>query len=104
MKPKAASSGGKHPDNVVDGVYEGTRFLGETVVHGIAGLIGNPYRGAKTGTISGVSKGVASGVTGFLTAPFVGALGFIAKTADGIGATTKYLELGVFDAKCRPAR
>ena len=104
LKPKSASSDGRYPDNAIDGVYEGTKFLGQTVAHGMAGLIGNPYRGAKTGTALGLAKGVASGVTGLVTAPLVGALGFVAKTADGMGATTKYLELGVIDSRCRPAR
>ncbi|KAL7543622.1 LOW QUALITY PROTEIN: hypothetical protein ACHAXR_013206 [Thalassiosira sp. AJA248-18] len=104
LKPKSAASDGNNPDNVIDGVAQGTKFLGQTVAHGIAGLVGNPYRGAKTGTATGVAKGVASGVAGLVTAPFIGALGFVAKTADGIGATTEYLELGVIEARCRPAR
>jgi len=104
LKPKSASSDGRHPDNAVDGVVQGTKYLGQAVAHGVAGLIGNPYRGAKTGTVTGVAKGVASGVTGLVAAPLVGALGFIAKTADGAGATTKYLDKGVIEARCRPAR
>jgi len=132
LKPKAAASDGKHPEHAVDGIVQGTTFLGKTVIAGVAGLVGNPYRGAKTGGATGVAKGVASGVTGesnavcvefiswtncnstnslmpthvpgLVVAPFVGALGFIAKTADGMGATTKMLELGVIEARCRPAR
>ena len=104
LKPKSAASDGRHPDNAVDGVVQGTKFFGKTVVHGIAGVVGNPYRGAKTGTAAGVAKGVASGATGLLVSPFVGALGFVAKTADGIGSTTNLLELGHIDARCRPAR
>ncbi len=71
LKPKAAV-GGNAPENAGVGVVEGVDFLGRTVVHGVAGLIGNPYRGAKTGTVSGFAKGVASGVTGLVVAPFVG--------------------------------
>lgn len=104
LKPKSASSDGKHPDNAIEGVVEGTKFLGQTVAHGIAGLVGNPYRGVQTGTATGVAKGMVSGVTGLVAAPVIGALGFVAKTADGIGATTKYLDLGVIESRCRPAR
>ncbi|KAL7554677.1 hypothetical protein ACHAWF_018946 [Thalassiosira exigua] len=104
LKPKSASSDGRPPDNAVEGVAEGAEFFAHTMVHGIAGLVGNPYRGMKTGTASGVAKGVVSGVGGIVTAPFVGALGFVAKTADGIGATTKYLDLSCIEARCRPAR
>lgn len=57
-----------------------------------------------SGTLSGFTKGVASGVGGLVVAPFVGALVFIAKTSDGIGATTRMLNLGVIEARCRPAR
>lgn len=66
LKPKPASSDGRHPENAIDGVVEGTKFFGQTVVHGVAGLVGNPYRGVKTGTATGVAIGVASGVTGEL--------------------------------------
>lgn len=85
LKPKSASE--ERPEHAGDGVVQGAEFLGKTVVHGVAGLIGNPYRGAKTGTVSGFAKGVASGATGLLVAPFVGALGFVAKTTDGLGAS-----------------
>lgn len=54
--------------------------------------------------MAGVTKGVASGVGGLVVAPFVGALGFVAKTADGIGETTKMLDLGFIESRCRPAR
>jgi len=103
LKPKSLANADK-PEHVVDGVIQGTTFLGQTVAHGFAGLIGNPYRGAKTGGVTGLAKGVASGTTGLFVAPFVGALGFIAKSTDGIGSTTKYLDLGVIEARCRPAR
>lgn len=57
----------------------------------------------KSGTATGVAKGVASGVAGAFAAPFIGALGFMAKTADGAGASTQ-LTLGVMEARCRPIR
>ena len=104
LKPKSASSDGRNPDHAVDGLVQGTGYLTQTVAHGIAGLIGNPYRGAKTGTVSGVAKGVTTGVVGVLTMPLVGALGFIAKTSTGIGQTSKMLDLGCIEARCRPRR
>lgn len=100
MKPNAAaSSDGNLPKNAVDGVVEGTHFLAQTVVRGIAGLVGDPYRGIKSGGIKGAAKGTASGVTGLVVAPVVGALGFLAKTSDGFGATTKHLALGVIESR-----
>jgi len=109
LKPKLTTDTKKRPRHVIEGLAQGTKFLGKSVVHGIAGLIGNPYRGAKAGTslaksMAGVAKGVATGVTGFVAGPVIGTLGFTAKTFDGIGATTAYLELGEIEARCRPAR
>ena len=103
LKPMLASHR-QRPTDALDGIVKGTKFLGKTLIFGIAGLIGNPYRGVKTRTITGVTKGVASGLGGLIASPIVGALGFIAKASDGAGATTKYLELGVIESRCRPAR
>ena len=104
LKPKSASSNGRNPDHVVDGLVQGADYAVRTVVHGIAGLIGNTYRGAKTGTGLGLAMGVTTGVVGVVTCPLVGALGFIAKTSSGIGQTTKMLDLGYTEARCRPRR
>ena len=104
LKPKSASSNGRNPDHAGDGVVQGASYLTRTVAHGIAGLIGNPYRGAQTGSALGFAKGVTTGVVGVLTCPFVGALGFIAKTSTGIGETSKMLNLGYTEARCRPRR
>lgn len=105
LKPKSASSNGRNdPEQIVDGIVQGTEYLARTVAHGIAGLIGNPYRGAKTGTVTGLAKGVSTGIIGVMTCPFVGALGFIAKTSAGIGQTTFLLNLGCIEARCRPRR
>ena len=101
LKPK---SNEKKPENAAAGVVQGADYLGRTVAHGLAGLIGNPYRGAKAGTITAFTKGVASGVGGLVVAPLVGALGFMAKTSDGMGGTTESLNLSVIEARCRPAR
>ena len=109
LKPKLVTDHRKRPHHAVEGLAQGTFYLGKTVVHGIAGLVGNPYRGAKSGTsitgsMAGVAKGVATGATGAVIAPLIGTLGFVAKTFDGIGATARYSELGATEARCRPAR
>lgn len=104
LKPKSATSNGRNPEQALDGIVQGTEYLAKTVAHGIAGLIGNPYRGMQTGTITGVAKGVSTGVIGLLACPFIGSLGFIAKTSTGIGQTTTLLNLGYIEARCRPRR
>jgi hypothetical protein len=109
LKPKlVADDERKRPRHVVQGLNQGLVFLGRTIVHGVAGLVGNPYRGMKTSTsgpIIGFSHGVVSGTVGLIVAPFIGTLGLMAKTCDGMGATTKFIgELGAIEARCRPAR
>ena len=89
-----AKSDGKPAQNAIEGVVQGTEFLSRTVVHGVAGLVGNPYRGMKSGGAAGFTKGAASGVTGLIFAPFIGALGFVAKTSEGIGENSKMLNIG----------
>lgn len=54
--------------------------------------------------MTGLTKGFVSGLGGALVSPLIGALGFIAKAAEGIGAQTKCLEIGVIQTRCRPAR
>jgi len=92
------------PRHAIDGFVQGTKFLGRELVHGTAGLIGSPYRGAKKGKLSSLAKGVATGVGGLVVSPFVGAFGFVALSSEGLGATTKYLELSEIEARCRPQR
>lgn len=104
LKPKNAGSSGRNPDHAVDGFVQGTGYAARTAAHGIAGLIGNPYRGIKTGTVSGAAKGVATGIIGVAAFPVAGALGFVAKTSTGIGQTSKVLDLGYIEARCRPRR
>ncbi len=109
LKPKLDANQRKRPRHAIEGFAQGGDFLSRTVVHGVAGVFGNPIRGAKAGlsavdSVAGFAKGLASGAMGFVASPFIGALGFVAKTSDGIAASTRYLELGAVEARCRPAR
>lgn len=88
-----AKSNSKAAENVVDGVVQGTEYLSRTIVHGVAGIVGNPYRGMKSGGVVGLTNGAASGVAGAIFAPFIGALGFVAKTAEGVGESSKMLNI-----------
>jgi len=101
--PKSAISN-KPPAHAIDGFIQGTVFTSKTLISGFAGLIGNPYRGFKKGSVIATVKGTASGIGGLLAAPVVGSLGFIAKTSEGIGETFKLLELSVIESRCRPNR
>jgi len=104
LKPKKSAKNEDAPGNIGEGVIDGTTFLGQTLFHGVAGVVGNPYRGLKKGSAKAVAKGVASGVGGLVVAPLVGALGFTAKVLEGTGNTTSLLEVGVIESRCRPVR
>ena len=104
LKPKKSSKREDAPGNIGEGVIEGTQFLGMTLLHGVAGVVGNPYRGLKKRSAKAVAKGMVSGVGGLVVAPFVGALGFTAKVLEGTGNTTSLLEVGVIESRCRPVR
>ena len=104
LKPKKSHKREDAAGNIGDGVIEGTQFLGMTLLHGVAGVVGNPYRGLKKGSAKAVAKGMVSGVGGLVVAPFIGALGFTAKVLEGTGNTTSLLEVGVIESRCRPAR
>ncbi len=109
LKPKLDANQRKRPHHAIEGLAQGSDFFSRMVVHGVAGVIGNPIRGAKAGlsavdSVAGCAKGFASGTVGLIASPFIGALGFVAKTSDGIAASTRYLELGAVEARCRPTR
>ena len=104
LKPKKSTKSEDAPGNIGEGVIDGTTFLGQTLFHGVAGVVGNPYRGLKKGSAKAAAKGVASGVGGLIVAPLVGALGFTAKVLEGTGNTTSLLEVGVIESRCRPVR
>ena len=102
LKPRAATAK-KPASNVVEGFTLGTVFMGKAVVHGVVGVLGNPYRGMKAGTAKGVMEGAASGFTGLLVCPFVGALGFMAKVSEGAGEMAQ-ISLGIVESRSRPLR
>jgi len=103
MKPKAPTAVDA-PSNIVEGFTHGTIFMGKAVIHGVVGVVGNPYRGITEGqSAKAFGKGLASGVGGLVVAPFVGALGFIAKVTAGTGEMAK-ISVDVIDARCRPLR
>ncbi len=109
LKPKLAVDRRKSPHHAIEGLAQGSEFLSRTVVHGVAGLLGNPIRGAQAGlsatdSLVGFASGFASGTVGLFMSPFIGALGFVAKTSDGIAASTRCLDQGAVEARCRPAR
>ena len=103
LKPDMANYRNR-PKNAPEGLVQGTTFVGKTVIYGVAGLIGNPYRGMKTGGIVGGAKGAVTGVVGAFSIFAIAPLGFIAKASEGVGAQTKTLEIGVINTRCRPIR
>lgn len=58
---------------------------------GIAGLVTDPYKGAKSGGAEGFFKGVGRGLLGVVAKPAAGAVGFASQTLTGIGNTAEFL-------------
>jgi len=83
---------------------QGSLFFTMSLTRGVIGVLENPYRGIKTKSPTKVVSGLAYGVAGLAAGPVVGALGFVAKLSDGVGATTRILEIKVVEARCRPPR
>ncbi|CAK9106409.1 Putative vacuolar protein sorting-associated protein 13C (Developmental gene 1038 protein) [Durusdinium trenchii] len=57
------------PINVVEGVMFGARALGSGVVDGIAGIVGQPYRGYQRRGTSGLFVGAGRGILGAVVKP-----------------------------------
>jgi hypothetical protein len=83
---------------------QGSLFFTLSLTRGVLGVVGNPYRGVKSKSPTKIASGIAYGVAGLAAGPVVGALGFVAKLSDGLGATTRILEIKVIEARCRPSR
>ncbi len=56
------------------GVLRGIRAFGMGVIHGVSGIVVDPYRGAKQEGVKGFFKGVGKGLIGAVVKPMSGAL------------------------------
>jgi len=73
------------------GILQGTLCLGSGLVRGISGVVADPVQAVQQDGLSpsSLGKGMASGLTGLITKPTAGVLGFVSKTAEGVSATTE---------------
>lgn len=92
------------PQNVGDGIVEGFIYITKSIVNGVVGVGGNPYRSLQKRSPFAFGRGLLSGFCGLATSPFLAILGFIAKVSEGINATTHMCDRHPGEARCRPSR
>jgi len=78
-------------NNVVSGLFHGTRRLGKGVLGGVWQLFFEPYRGAVKGGGRGFARGVGKGVTAVASKPIAGMLDFVCLTSQGTYRSTTWL-------------
>jgi len=65
--------------------------LGTGVAGGVAGIVLDPYKGAKKKGIKGFFKGVGTGLTGVVGKTAAGGMGLVTQTLKGIGNTASFV-------------
>ncbi|GAM17273.1 hypothetical protein SAMD00019534_004480, partial [Acytostelium subglobosum LB1] len=72
------------PKTFIDGTLRGLASIGTGIVSGVAGIVQQPYKGAKKDGVAGFAKGVVKGVGGVVLLPVVGVMEFVSLTSQGI--------------------
>lgn len=81
-------------------IGQGMFGLGKGIVMGVAGIVGDPIKGAQYGGFSGFVKGVGSGVVGVVSKPVKGVVDLmesVDQTIDGTNRSGKRSTLGKRD-------
>ena len=68
------------PKNTLDGMSQGFKGFGTSVVSGVTGVFSNPIKGAQTGGIGGFFKGAGMGIVGLVAKPVSGVVDLVSKT------------------------
>jgi hypothetical protein len=79
------------PSQPAEGLAQGARTFGTSVVESFRGVVTDPIQGARTGGALGALKGVGSGVLGVLTKPTAGALDGIVLLLQSVSAAANPL-------------
>ena len=82
------------PSNVISGLYSGTTIMISSIFQGVAGLVVEPIKGAKSNGVKGASLGVGKGILGLIWKPIAGSIDFVTQTARGIGNTPGTIYVG----------
>ena len=73
-------------ESVGDGLWQGTKELGQGLFDGVTGLAAAPYQGLQRGGAVGFVKGLGKGVAGLAVKPAVGAIDFATRATEGMRA------------------
>jgi hypothetical protein len=80
---------------MVSGMAIGTRYMVESLVSAVAGVVLEPMRGAKKGGFKGGAVGFGRGILGLVCKPVAGTIDLVTYTARGIGNTPKTVYVGL---------
>uniref|UniRef100_A0A6B2KYM8 Intermembrane lipid transfer protein VPS13-like C-terminal domain-containing protein n=1 Tax=Arcella intermedia TaxID=1963864 RepID=A0A6B2KYM8_9EUKA len=79
------------PKNVAEGVGKGVKGLGQSLFHGITGIVTQPIEGAKREGAVGAVKGIGKGLVGVVARPVTGVLDLVSQTTEGVRNTGRFL-------------
>ena len=73
----------KNPKNIISGVGYGGYALVKGIATGIAGIVYEPYKGARKKGAKGAAVGVGKGLIGLVAKPVAGTVGLVGCTVQG---------------------
>jgi len=79
----------KQVETTKRGIYVGGQLLGGGIISGLAGVVRQPYKGAREGGARGFAMGMGKGAIGLLAKPSSGLAGAFSKTAEGVASDAK---------------
>uniref|UniRef100_A0A7S3J189 Uncharacterized protein n=1 Tax=Euplotes harpa TaxID=151035 RepID=A0A7S3J189_9SPIT len=84
----------KQPSNIISGLFSGTTIMISSIFKGVAGLVVEPYKGAKSEGVKGATLGVGKGILGLICKPIAGSIDLVTYTTRGIGNTPGTIFVG----------
>lgn len=80
----------KEAHNMRQGLYLGTQLIGGGLASGVAGLVRQPVKGARTHGAKGFAKGVGKGTIGLFAKSASGTAAGISKVAEGVASSVQH--------------
>lgn len=84
-------------NTIFGGVVNGLSRLSKGVTEGVVGLFIIPFKGIKSGGITGGCKGCAKGITNLVAKPVAGVIYFASRTVEGVANTARDVQSAAWD-------
>ena len=94
-----ANKNSKWASNLVSGIGLGTSTAIKELGFGVYGVVGEPYKGAKSKGIKGGAVGFGKGIAGLVTRPIKGGFNLIAQPIVGVVNTPFFLHKKLFRSR-----